>query len=132
MKRFLSSNNKYRTNFLQHPDRLVIAIQLVTRRRKAFTIPIPSRRRIEFLQKNVTQSNVEFKDINVHDHRLNNKNCLLYAKRKAEYNNNVRGETTDKTANCQRTRGNTFEICCNWSNPFVRAFGFRDYKNFVI
>jgi hypothetical protein len=69
---------------------LLIAIQLVTRRRKAFTIFIPSRRRIEFLQKNITQLNVEFNDINVADHSLNNKNCLsgndvLDGKRKAEY-----------------------------------------------
>jgi hypothetical protein len=90
MKRFLSSNNYYRTNFLPYPDRLLIAIQLVTRRRKAFTIFIPSRRRIEFLQKNNTQLNVEFKDISVPYHRLNDKNCLsdndfLGAKRKALY-----------------------------------------------
>jgi hypothetical protein len=69
---------------------LLVAIQLVTRRRKAFTIFIPSRRRIEFLQKNITQLNVEFKEINVADHRSNNKNCLsdidvFDAKRKAEY-----------------------------------------------
>jgi hypothetical protein len=67
---------------------LLIAIQLVTRPRKAFTIFIPSRRRIEFLQKNITQLNVEFKAINVADHRKNNKNCLsdnADAKRKAEY-----------------------------------------------
>jgi hypothetical protein len=50
--------------------------QLATRRRKAFTIFIPSRRRIEFLQKNITQLNVEFKEIGVFDHRKNNKNCL--------------------------------------------------------
>ena len=67
----------------------LIVIQLVTRRRKAFTIFIPSRRRIEFLQKNITQLNVEFKEINVFDHRLSNKTCLSYndvfdAKRKAE------------------------------------------------
>jgi hypothetical protein len=67
---------------------LLIAIQLVTRRRKAFTIFIPSRRRIEFLQKNITQLNVEFTDINIIVHRLNNKNCLsdnADAKRKAEH-----------------------------------------------
>jgi hypothetical protein len=69
---------------------LLIAIQLVARRRKAFTIFIPSRRRIEFLQKNITQLNVEFKQANAFDHSLNNKNCLsendvLDAKRKAEY-----------------------------------------------
>jgi hypothetical protein len=57
---------------------------------KALTIFIPSRRRIEFLQKNITQLNVEFKDPNVFDNRLNNKNCLsdndvLDAKRKATY-----------------------------------------------
>jgi hypothetical protein len=68
----------------------LIVIQLVTRRRKAFTIFIPSRRRIEFLQKNITQLNVEFKEINVFDHRLSNKNCLsdnnvLDAKYKAVY-----------------------------------------------
>jgi hypothetical protein len=68
----------------------LIAIQLVTRRRKAFTIFIPSRCRIEFLQKNITQLNVEFKEVNVLDHRKNNKNCLSDnadgdAKRKAEY-----------------------------------------------
>ena len=66
----------------------MIAIELVARRRKAFTIFIPSRRKIEFLQKNITQLNVEFKDINVPDHRLNNKDCLsdnADAKRKAEY-----------------------------------------------
>ena len=50
----------------------------------------PSRRRTEFLQKNITQLNVEFKDINVADHRLNDKNCppdndALDAKRKAVY-----------------------------------------------
>jgi hypothetical protein len=65
-----------------------MAIQLVTRRRKAFTIFIPSRRRIEFLQKNITQLNVEFKEINVVDHRRNNKDCLsdnADANREAEY-----------------------------------------------
>ncbi|CAB3989560.1 Hypothetical predicted protein, partial [Paramuricea clavata] len=40
--------------------------------------------------KNITQLNVEFKDISVPDHRLNDKNCLsdnnvLDAKRKASY-----------------------------------------------
>ncbi|CAB3993201.1 Hypothetical predicted protein, partial [Paramuricea clavata] len=40
--------------------------------------------------KNITQLNVEFKDPNVFDNRLNNKNCLsdndvLDAKRKATY-----------------------------------------------
>jgi hypothetical protein len=58
------------------PDRLLIAIHLVTRRRKVFNIFIPSRRRIEFLQKNITQLNVEFKDTSVVDQRSNNKNCL--------------------------------------------------------
>jgi hypothetical protein len=90
MKRFLSSKNQDRANFRQYPDRLLIAIQLETRRRKAFTIFIPSRRRIEFLQKNITQLNVEFKEINVLDHRKNDKNCVsdndfLDAKRKTEY-----------------------------------------------
>ena len=68
----------------------ILIIQFVKSRRKSFTIFIPSRRRTEFLQKNVTQLNVEFKEVNVPDHRLNNKNCLsdndaLDAKRKAKY-----------------------------------------------
>ena len=93
----------------------MIAIQLVTRRRRAFTIFIPSRRKIEFLQKNITQLNVEFKEINVFDHRKNDENCVsdnavLDAKRKTAYIINVRTETTEKTANCQGTRRNTFEI----------------------
>jgi hypothetical protein len=45
-------------------------------RQKALTIFIPSRCRAEFLQKNITQLNVEFKEANVHIHRLNNKSCL--------------------------------------------------------
>jgi hypothetical protein len=91
VKRFLPSKNQLLSEFsIQYPDRLSIAIQLVTRRRKAFNIFIPSRCRIEFLQKNITQLNVEFKEINVFDHRLSNKTCLSYndvfdAKRKAEY-----------------------------------------------
>jgi hypothetical protein len=70
---------------------LLIEIQLATRRRKAFTVFIPSRRRIEFLQKNITQLNVEFKEATVPDHRGNNKTCLSdngvlgATKRKAEY-----------------------------------------------
>lgn len=38
---------------------------------RRFNILIPSRRRIEFLQKNITQLNVEFKQRNVLDHMLN-------------------------------------------------------------
>jgi hypothetical protein len=57
----------YRDIFLQYQIYIIIT-QLVTRSGKAFTIFIPSRRKIEFLQKNITQLNVEFKEINVADH----------------------------------------------------------------
>ena len=64
-------------------------IQFVNCRRKAFSIFILSRRGIEFFQKNITQLNV-VNEINVFDHRSNNKNCLpdnsvSEAKRKAIY-----------------------------------------------
>ena len=57
---------------------------------KPFTIFNPSRRRTEFLQKNITQVNVEFKEANVLNHRLNDKNCssdndVLDARLKASY-----------------------------------------------
>jgi hypothetical protein len=115
MKLFLSSKNQYRTNFLRYPDRLLIAIQLGTRRRKAFTIFIPSRRKIEFLQKNIAQLNVEFKETNVADHRLNNKNCLsdnnvLHAKSKAVYR-------------VYQKKLNRFEIALNFAKHlFVSGF----------
>jgi hypothetical protein len=92
------------------PDRLLIAIHLVTRRRKAFKIFIPSRRRIEFLQKNITQLNVEFKDTSVVDQRSNNKNCLsdngvLDAKRKAANimyaGRNNRNKTLSRALSCR-------------------------------
>ena len=60
-------------------------------RRNDFIIFIPSWRRIEFLQKNIRQLNVEFIERNVFDHKLNNKTRLSYncisddAKRKTEY-----------------------------------------------
>ena len=43
---------------------------------KRFTIFIPSRRSMEFLQKNTRQLNVEFIVKNVIDHTLNSKTCL--------------------------------------------------------
>jgi hypothetical protein len=57
---------------------------------KALIIFIPSRRKIEFLQKNITQFNVELIDTNVFAHRPINRSSSSYdcapdTERKAEY-----------------------------------------------
>ncbi len=52
---------------------------MTTRIRNAFIIFTPSRRRIEFLQKNIRQLKVEFIDTNVFDQRLNNKTLRMTA-----------------------------------------------------
>ena len=44
------------------------------------TIFIPSRRKVEFLQKNITQFNVELIEVNVFTQRLNKVACLSYGR----------------------------------------------------